>query len=164
MAKKSETPTRTINLLKRELEVPQPYVEGHTITAVEAKVLNQSFSENIANNCRAMFKKIDNGDEDAMPEGAAIDAFNEYAASYAFTEAAVSSRQTLTPVEKESRKIAAAIVMQKAREQGKRKKDIEKEKFDAAVTQVAEHPDVKAQAEKNVAEMQKLSDIDLTVG
>jgi hypothetical protein len=50
-----ETKTKTIE--GKNFEISQPYEEGHVITAIEARVLNQTRSENIGNNVRAKLKE-----------------------------------------------------------------------------------------------------------
>src|SRR5690606_9743805 len=83
--------------------ISQPYEEGHTLTAIEAKVLNQVRAENIGNNVR---KKV----QELLAEGKTAEAealVAEKDREYQFTEAAAGgSSRTMDPVEKEARKIA----------------------------------------------------------
>lgn len=158
MANKS-TPTTSINLLGRELTVPAPYAEGHTINPIEAKVLNRTLAENIANNTRKLFKAIDEGADGAMSEDDALAAFTKYASEYEFTEAAAGgSRSTLSPVEKWAKKIARDFVKEALGKKGvtvKAYKEAGAEneaKYDAEVARIADLPKVKALAEKRAAE------------
>ena len=152
--------TKTIMIYENEFTVPQPYAEGHTLSAVEAKVLNQCFAENIANNQRKNIKAAIDGGEDAPTMEQAVAAFNEYAKGYEFTEAAAGgSRTTMTPVEREAKRIAKELVKEKLAEKGKKLKDLSKEDLDAAVARFAEHEQVQKVAKKRVAEQEKLADV-----
>ena len=44
--------SKTITILGEKFEITAPYAEGQTLTAVEARVLNQTRAENIGNNLR----------------------------------------------------------------------------------------------------------------
>ena len=72
----AEAPTtRTIMVGTKDAKlefdnIPQPYAEGHAISAIEAKVLNQVFAENIGNNVRAKVQAHLKGEEDALDEAA----------------------------------------------------------------------------------------------
>lgn len=97
--------TKTIE--GRNFDISQPYEEGHTLTAIEARVLNQTRSENIGNNVRAKLKEAieQNASEDAL---AALVA--EVDAAYAFTAAGTRASARLDPYEREARKIARELV------------------------------------------------------
>lgn len=148
--------SKTIRIYDNEFEVPQPYSEGHTLSAIEAKVLNQCFAENIGNNQRAAIKKaIDEGTLDQARKD-----FATYAEGYQFTEAAAGgSRQTMTPEEKEAKKIATALVMGELKKQGKTKKEVDKDAFDAEVARVAQIDKVIAAAKKRVKDANQLADL-----
>src|SRR5690606_27986717 len=76
--------------------ISQPYEEGHTLTAIEAKVLNQVRAENIGNNVR---KKV----QELLAEGKTAEAealVAEKDREYQFTEAAAGgSSRTMVPAE-----------------------------------------------------------------
>ncbi len=158
----NETATTTINLLNRELSVPAPYAEGHAISAIEAKVLNRTFAENIANNMRKFFKAIDDGAEGALSEKAALAKFAEYAAGYEFTEAAAGgSRATQSPVEKWAIRIAKDFLKAHLAKptdeypQGRTVKEVKEsnpEGYDVQVARIADLPKVKAMAEERAKE------------
>jgi hypothetical protein len=102
-----ETKTKTIE--GKNFEISQPYAEGHTITAIEARVLNQTRSENIGNNIRAKLKAaIEEGQSD--DQLAALVA--ELDASYEFTAAGTRAAAKLDPYEKEAIKMARELVKQ----------------------------------------------------
>jgi len=92
---------KTINGVQFELS--EPYAEGHVCSAIEARVLNQTRSENIGNNTRAKIKEMQEGDateQDILDYVAGVDA------DYVFTAAGVSASRKLDPVEREARKLA----------------------------------------------------------
>lgn len=107
--------TKTIE--GRNFEISQPYEEGHVITAIEARVLNQTRSENIGNNVRAKLKEaIEAGQSDA--ELAALVA--EVDANYAFTAAGTRAAARLDPYEREARKIARELLKNHLAESGRK--------------------------------------------
>lgn len=110
-----ETKTKTIE--GKNFEISQPYTEGHTITAIEARVLNQTRSENIGNNIRAKLKA-------AIEEGQSDDALAQLVAdldaSYEFTAAGTRAAAKLDPYEKEARKMARDLIKQNLAETGRK--------------------------------------------
>lgn len=153
--------TATAKILNWEINVPQPYGEGHTISAIEAKVLNQTFRENVCNNVRREFKKLKDGAEDAMSVADVIAYATKYANEYEFTEASSTGRSSMTPLEKEAKKVATAVVVQKLAKQGKKRKDIEKEVFDANVARFAETEQVLKLAQANLKKQESLVENEL---
>lgn len=156
--------TKHISIHDFELEVPEPYAEGHQLSAIEAKQLNQVFAENVANNMRSLFKKIRDGAEGAPTEAEARQKFAEYAANYKFTEASAGGgARTMTPLEKEAKKIATQVVINllakpsEAFPKGRKRSDIDKDKFDSEVARIAETDKVLKLATKNVREMENLA-------
>jgi len=110
-----EPKTKTIE--GRNFEISQPYEEGHTLSAIEARVLNQTRSENIGNNVRAKLKE-------AIEQGASDDALSalvaEVDAAYAFTAAGARSAARLDPYEREARKIARELLKNYLSESGRK--------------------------------------------
>ena len=100
-----EPKTKTIE--GRNFEISQPYEEGHVLTAIEARVLNQTRSENIGNNVRAKLKEAieQNADDAALTALVA-----EVDAAYAFTAAGTRATARLDPYEREARKIARELL------------------------------------------------------
>lgn len=91
---------------------PQPYAEGHVLTALEAGALNQTWAENLRNNFASQVKKIigETPRELSENEISALTAkFTEYAASYQFSVRA--TRTPTDPVGAEAYKLAKAAVM-----------------------------------------------------
>lgn len=143
---------------KMEFTVPQPYEAGHSINAVEAKVLNQTFAENVCNNMRSKVQATINGEEGALSRQELDAAFNKYATEYEFTEAAVGAgRSTMTPLEKESRKIATAIVNTLLQKEGRKRKDVDKEAYASEVARFAETDKVQKLATKNLKDMESIA-------
>lgn len=150
---------KTITISGQEFNVSSPYAEGQTITAAEAKALNQVRAENIANNFRAKVKE-------AVESGASLEAvtadLTAYDASYVFTLASVGGgRAPVDPVEREAKKIAERLVADMIKEQkGVSKKDYlaaegGAEKFAEAVAKVMENPKVIAAAKQAVKDQEK---------
>lgn len=110
-----DTKTKTIE--GKNFEISQPYEEGHVISAIEARVLNQTRSENIGNNVRAKLKEaIESNASEA--ELAALVA--EVDASYAFTAAGTRAAARLDPIEREARKMARELLKAHLAESGRK--------------------------------------------
>lgn len=97
---------KTINGL--QFEISEPYSEGHTITAIEARVLNQTRSENIGNNLRAKIKELQ--EDESKSDQDIYDLVADLDGRYEFTAAGVSASRKLDPVEKEAVKIARELL------------------------------------------------------
>lgn len=110
-----ETKTKTIE--GKNFEISQPYVEGHVVTAIEARVLNQTRSENIGNNVRKALKEaIEAGKSDSE----LIDLVAAVDAEYAFTAAGTRAAAKLDPIEREARKIAREQVRNHLAQDGRK--------------------------------------------
>lgn len=144
----------------QEFMISQPYEAGHTLTEVEAKVLNQVRSENIANNLRKQVKE-------ALENGGITEEFiqkvAEYDAGYSFAlPGEGSTRRVLDPVEREARAIARDGIKAKLAETGRRLKDVDPAKLEAAIEQLIEtNSEIMKLAKKRVAEKQKVTDTSL---
>lgn len=85
-----------------------PFAEGHTITAAEAKALNQVRSENIGNNLR---KQIEEAVAAGKSETEIADLVAKYDSEYVFTLAGVGGgSRALDPIEREARAIAKEVL------------------------------------------------------
>lgn len=110
-----ETKTKTIE--GRNFEISQPYVEGHVISAIEARVLNQTRAENIGNNVRAKLKAaIEEGQDDVSLAELVADVD----ASYEFTAAGTRAAAKLDPYEREARKMARELLKAHLSESGRK--------------------------------------------
>jgi hypothetical protein len=96
---------KTINGL--QFEITEPYAEGHTVSAIEARVLNQTRAENIGNNTRAKIKEMQ---EANASEQEISDYVSSIDTDYQFTAAGVSASRKLDPVEREAVKIARDLL------------------------------------------------------
>jgi DNA repair ATPase RecN len=144
---------KTINGL--QFDISAPYAEGHTINAIEARVLNQTRAENIGNNARAKIKEMQeagNSDQEIADYVSSVDQ------NYQFTAAGVSASRKLDPVEREANKIARELLRSHLATSG-RKLTVAPEgmtdeewddKVSAEVERIAGLDDVVKAAQKNV--------------
>lgn len=150
--------TKTIRIAGEEFQVNQPYAEGPwTLTAAEARTLNQTRAENVGNNTRKAIT-------DAKTAGT-LDAyrneFAKYEAEYTFaTPGTGGARQVRDPIEREARSIARELLSKKlAGETPARKlKDVDAEKLEAAIEQIVAREDVQKLAKNRVSQKAKASD------
>lgn len=153
-----------------KVSIPAPYAEGHTVTAGEAAMLNQTLAENFSNNLR---KRVSEYVPDGSPEGTAPrEASGEEAQALVDAYAGVyepgvrragsgGGRQTLDPVEKEMRVIARESLNALLQKQGVKRNEVNYNELLEQV--VGEHEDaLRAKAEKIVAQRSK-GDLDLDV-
>jgi hypothetical protein len=172
-----ETRPKVINGLS--FDILQPYEAGHVLTAIEARVLNQTRAENIGNNVRARIKEMQEGDPAASPPvpastEAEIRAYvTEFDTDYVFKTAGEGSRTSRDPYETEARKLARDLLREKLAEDGRKltaapagndndgnpwTDDSWKEYIDLKVDEVASMPAVLAAAKKNVDAKRKQSE------
>lgn len=155
--------TKTVRIQGEEFEVSQPYAEGRTITAAEAKALNQVRAENIGNNFRKRIKDSLEGAEGADSLDTIRTDLAAYDGSYEFTLATASGAAKLDPVEREAKKIARNAISAALKKQGTTLKAVEeteegKQKIADKVAELMERDDVVKAAKKAVAEQQKLKE------
>lgn len=149
---------KTISINGIAFEVSAPYAEGHTLTAAEAKVLNQTRAENIGNNFRKAVQAAE-GDEAKLAEVRANLA--KYDAEYQFSMGGGSTRTPIDPIEAEAFRIAREVVKVKIHEKTglSVKKYLEVEgneaKYDAAVEKIAAQEDTLKLAKQRVANKKK---------
>ncbi len=157
----TETPenTQTVTIQSESFTISAPYMEGHTLTAVEARVLNQTRCENVCNNQRKAIKEAK--EDGTFDLKAAKKSVADYDAAYSFATGGPAVRRTLDPIQKEARAIARSLIASKLKDQGKKMKDQDKAKLATAVDQWAEHPKVIAAATKVVKEREDLANISL---
>ena len=157
----TETPanTQTVTIQNESFVISAPYSEGHAITAIEARVLNQTRSENVCNNQRKAIKEAK--EEGSFDLKAARKSVAIYDAAYSFATGGPAVRRTLDPIQKEARAIARSLIAMKLKATGKKMKDQDKDKLATAVDEWAEHPKVIAAATKVVKEREELAGISL---
>lgn len=148
---------KTLTIKDIEFTVSQPFDEGHTCTAAEAKALNQVRKENLGNNFR---KRVDEHLTNGTPSLDELQSeFAELDASYVFTIANVGGgSRRLDPVEREARSIARDIIKAELLKAGRRMSDVPegktedewKDTLEAEVERVSQLDVVVAQAKKVV--------------
>jgi len=149
----SETKPKVINGIS--FEISQPYTAGHQLTELEAKVLNQTRSENIGNNVRQKVK-------DLQDEGASVEDIRavvaEVDANYEFRSVSEGTSRSVDPYEREARRIARDLLKEHLASTGRKitvapegeTEDEWKDKIAAQVDKIAANPEVLATAKKNV--------------
>lgn len=156
-----EPKTKTIE--GRNFTISQPYEEGHVLTAIEAKVLNQTRSENIGNNVRAKLKEaIEQNKSDAELEALVA----EVDAAYVFTAAGTRAAAKLDPYEREARKMARELLRAHLGADGRKFSTAPEgltqeewdEKIEAEVDRIAQLDSVLEAAKKEVDAKRKRAD------
>lgn len=159
---------KEISILDEKFEVSEPYAEGHTLTEIEAKVLNQVRAENIGNNFRAKIKASKEGKEGAKSMDEIRQEFQEYDSEYQFSVgAARGSRSTMSPLEKECQRVAKAWLVNHLRSKDTTFKAYEesvgKEAAKEKISEIAEQEPIVKMAKENLKRKEKQADLDLAV-
>ena len=162
--------TKTVTIQGVEVNVSQPYAEGHAITEAEAKALNQVRAENIANNKRKAIKDMieEAGGEitDAITK-AAQKLVSAYDAEYVFTLAAAAAAGggRMDPLTKECRRLAREQVNFALREAGMTQRAYKEQKGEDAIenliAQYQDNEQIVAQAKLNVEKAKELTQVKL---
>lgn len=140
-------PTVVATIAGRKIELNAPYEPGHVLSDIEAKVLNQTWVENVRNNTA---KKLESGEIDE-------DDVLAYAASYTFAQRGMRAAVEVDPVEEEFRAQAMEFIKAVLRRQGKSLKD-------RVLEWSAGHPDfADASKDKDVLRRARAAYIDETV-
>jgi hypothetical protein len=147
-------PTRARTIGGVEVQVPQPYAEGHPLTAAEAAMMNQTFAENISNNMRA---KATGEDGTLLAPDAFQPLVDEYVANYepgVRTGGGGGGARALTPIEVEVRNLATAKLKEVLKSKGLKQRDINFTEVRDKI--INDHRDaLTAQAEKIVRAREK---------
>lgn len=165
MAKKTETPTMQMSIEGLVFEVSAPYAEGHSITAAEAKALNQMRKENIGNNVRKAIKDL-KGEAETFTEEQAAQAASivaEKDANYEFTLASARG-PSKDPLEAMAIRLAREAVNAEIQRQGltvKAYKEEKAERYEELVAQTAENPQIIELAKQRLAQRDALTSISL---
>ena len=125
--------TKSKVIAGHEFKITQPYTAGHTLTEIEAKVLNQVRSENIGNNVRKAVVELLEAQDTAGAEALVA----ERDAEYEFSTPSAGGRK-LDPVEREARKVARDAIRAKLSDDGRKLSDIDKEKLEEAIDNAIE--------------------------
>jgi len=154
----TEVTSKIVQIQGEEFTLPIRYTEGVVLSAIEAKVLSQTWCENVRNNT-AKFIKAANDEDNEMTMAQAHDEVYAAANEYEFTAAAAAgSRSSYTPEQKEARKIAREGIRAELAAAGRKMSDIGKEVLEAAVHQASEMPHIVKIAKKRVKEAQSASE------
>ena len=136
-----ETPTAKRTIAGVEVQVPQPYAEGHVVTAAEASMLNQTIAENFSNNLRDKIGKFIEA-EGASPRQATAEEAQAIVDAYttAYTPGVRQGgggggARTLSPLEKEVRVLARGKADELLRSKNMKKADV---KYDELVAKIIE--------------------------
>ena len=140
---------KTISIYGNEIPVSAPYAEGQTITAIEAKVLNQTRAENIANNFRKSVKDAMDKKDDPAALTAVLAEIAKYDAEYSFTAGGIA-RTPIDPVEREATAIARQVIKTTAKEKNIKFEDIPTDKYDAMLERLVKSEDVVKRAKARV--------------
>lgn len=156
-----DTKAKVINGLS--FDIRQPYNEGHVLSALEARVLNQTRAENVGNNARAKIKEM----QDEGADDASIVAYvTELDAGYEFRVASDGAGRTRDPYETEARKIAKELIKSHLAQTGRKinvtpdgeSEDSWKEKIEDQIDKLASSEKVLAAAKKTVDARKKQSE------
>lgn len=156
-----ETKPKVINGLS--FNISQPYQAGHALTELEAKVLNQTRSENIGNNVRAKIKEMQ---EEGKTDEEIVDLVTKFDADYIFRTVSEGSGRSVDPYEREARKIARELLKDHLATTGRKitvtpeglTDDEWKDKVDAEVDRISSTEAVLKAATKNVNAKRKQAD------
>jgi hypothetical protein len=146
---------KTIVIQGESFDISTPYAEGHALTEIEAKVLNQVRCENVRNNqAKAIKEAKEAGTFDLATAQSAV---AEYDSAYEFSAGRVGgSTRTMDPIEREAKKIAREAIKAQLAAQGRKLGDVDKDKLAAAIATAMENADILKLAKKRVADQQKL--------
>lgn len=126
-------------------EVAERYAEGHVLTVNEANVLNQTFRENVRNNCAKLVKVAIEAADGEISESAYDDlkiSVELKAEAYEFGVRAVASTAAgKDPVEKEAIRLAVIDIKDQIKSAGAAVKDYPAAQIKgAAVAAIEKHP------------------------
>lgn len=157
----AETKSKIINGIA--FLISQPYEAGHTLTEIEARVLNQTRSENIGNNVRAKIKEMQEAEKSEDEIRSFVSTVDS---EYEFNAVRDGSARVTDPYEREAIKLARDLLKVHLAETGRKitvapegLTDEEwKEKVDNEVARIASSEDVLKAAKKNVDAKKKQSE------
>lgn len=160
--------TTEISIFDQAISVRAPFAEGHTLSAIEAGVLNRVRAENVANNKRKRVKEAVEGGDDAPTMEEVLAEIKEYDKDYEFGAAATrTSRKSMTPLEVEANRLAAAKLLSLLRDAGKSKKayteEVGKEAVDAKIAEIASNDAIVAMAKANLKQAEKAPEVEVSL-
>lgn len=157
-----ETPRDNITIAGKTFSVPQPYTEGHTLSAGEANALNQTYAENLRNNFSKKVK--DASDTGSFDQDVFQSTLDEYAEEYEFGERVGGQRGD--PVMNEAMEIMRDKVRKAIVKSGQKLKDFKpkaiSERAKAEFTKNSPAAQqVMALAKQRVEAAQEVADVEL---
>jgi hypothetical protein len=145
--------TKVIQIHGEKFAVSTPYTAGQTIGALEAKVLNQTRAENIANNFRKDVKEaLDKNDADALTK--VRSEFSDYEGKYEFSMGG-APRVPVDPVEREALSIARSQITAALKAEGRKVKEVDKDTLNQAIEDYAQDEEVIKLARTRVNQLKK---------
>ncbi len=159
--------TKEITIGGAIVTVTTPYAEGHTMNEAEAKSLNQTRAENIANNCRKFVSEKNEGTAKSpiFSEGdltAIADHIEAYDAKYVFTLASVGGGRTpIDPLERECLLVVKEHIKGKIKEAGGLLKDYDKDALEAKYASLIDEPQVIKVAKARIKQREGLAELEL---
>lgn len=153
------TPRQTVTIQGQVLAVPAPFEDGHTCTANESAVLNQTLAENVRNNCAKRIKAaIEAGktDKEIQKE------IDTYVTEYTF--GVRTGGRSGDPVQTMALGIATDKVKEALKKRGVKIKDVGVEKIKELAQQALDdYPQITEQATQ-IVKMQSADVGDINVG
>lgn len=152
---------RTLTIAGEQFNVPTAeecgIIAGAVLDAAAARQLYQVRNENVRNNAAAKVKK-------ALENGGTVDAIRgeieQFAVDYTFSMPGAGGGRTRVtdPVERMARSIARDMLTAHLAKDGRKRKDIEDEKWEAELERIAGTDAVQKLAKKRYQEQQKASE------
>lgn len=140
----------TMVIQGHQFTVADKYAAGHTLTEIEASVLNQTRRENLRNNFAKQVKEAENdaGELTKKQHADLQTKLDEYASEYEFN---LAGGRAGDPIEREARVLARAAITAQLKKAGKSVKDVDKDALTAKVNEIAStNEQILAMAKKNV--------------
>ena len=156
------TPRETYTISGENFKLPQPYAEGHVLTAGEASQLNQVYAENLRNN---LAKKVSD-----LKEAGTFDAelfqshIDDYASTYEMGVRTGGGGRVGDPVLAEAISIAKELIRKAIRAKGYKLADVPAKVITNKAKELIEsgrHPEILETAKARVEEAKLLGDIEL---
>lgn len=157
--------TKTINIHGVPFTVSAPYAEGHVLTAIEARSLNQTRAENIGNNFR---KSVAEAKDDPAKLEALKAELADYDSKYTF--AMRVAREPVDPLERAARAVAKEVLNAHIKKtlgvtvKAYLATEGNEDKYEANLEKLMVRDDVLKVAKERVKASKKVSDISLDEG
>lgn len=128
-------------------------VAGMVLDEAAARHLFQTRTQNVSNNLRSRVKAWEN---EGRSEEEIQNLVAEYDRNYTFSMPGTSAgRQPIDPLDREARSLAKDWIKNKLAESGRKIKDVDPERLEAKVQEVAATEQIQKLAKKRIAEKKK---------